>query len=56
MFLFADIVVRNLPAPLETPAFSTSAHERNAASNDSYPLGTLPDIPSGSLLSVRLRN
>lgn len=53
MFLFADIVVRNLPGPLVTPASSTSAHERHAASS---PLATLPDIPSGSLLCARLRN
>jgi len=56
MFLFADIVFRNLPAPLAIPAFSTSALERNATSNDSHTLRTLPDAPSRPLLCARLRN
>ncbi|AZC26662.1 hypothetical protein C4K39_5017 [Pseudomonas sessilinigenes] len=56
MYLFADIVVRNLPAPLATFVLSTCAHERLTAVNAPLPLGTLPDIPSGSLLCARLRN
>lgn len=57
MFFSADMTVaRRLPHSLVSPAFSTSSHERNALSNNSHTLRALPQMTSGSLLGVRLRN
>jgi hypothetical protein len=56
MFLSVDIVAGNVPTPLVAPAFSTSVLERNTESNVSHTSRTLPEMTSGSLLRVRLRN
>jgi|PersoiStandDraft_1058852.scaffolds.fasta_scaffold06659_3 hypothetical protein len=57
MFFSADMTVaRCLPHSLVSPAFSTSSHERTAVSNNSHTLRAVPEMTSGSLLSVRLRN